>query len=599
MAISVTDLPQRLIEIHRMRPDLRQAFDLSTARGRAGVYWWYYVHGFSEMWLDFDSSEDLKGPVNEAVPYLPNRGPIPVTWLMRELWRSSAQGGGASRKPWSTAVGRIYPRVREPISHDQQWRLLSWYFSRGLTEHNLEGLVTQEQASALLNGTGKEQSVPLILSMVHASATDLHDRYPNAADEKWLRWCASKGQERFPILAHPLLRKRLFGETDLRRTKVSADTPFGVNLIGHAGTRSGVGEDLRMAALSLEAANIPFVVRKVEPSTGVGSEEAEVDAHLADHSPFNINMFCMAGMETVTTLSKRRDLLARKFNIGFWPWELSQWPQLWSHGPKLMDEIWASTSFTASAYRSSITIPVRQVPMAVDVNATEKLGRSDFGLPPDRFLFAYSFDGHSSFARKNPEGAVKAFRMAFPDGDESVGLILKGLRVSEHPAWRQLESLAMQDNRISLISESMSRGRLLDLYRSIDCFVSLHRSEGFGRNIAECMLLGKPVITTRYSGNLDFTIDSTAAMVDASLKNIADGEYPFGAGQCWADPDLEQAADHMRRIVSDESWRRTISRSGREFIKLHHSPSAVGKRFREELDRVMYDTNRRTNGGHL
>jgi glycosyltransferase involved in cell wall biosynthesis len=302
-------------------------------------------------------------------------------------------------------------------------------------------------------------------------------------------------------------------------------------------------------------------------------------------------MFCMAGMETVTMLSKHRDLLARKINIGFWPWELSQWPQLWSHGTRLMDELWASTSFTASAYRRSISIPVRQVPMAVDVNATESLTRSDFGLPSDRFLFGYSFDGHSSFGRKNPEGAVKAFRIAFPNGDEPVGLILKGLRVSDHPAWRQLQSLAVHDKRISLISESMSRGRLLDLYRAIDCFVSLHRSEGFGRNIAECMLLGKPVITTRYSGNVDFTNDSTSAMVDASLKPIAAGEYPFGAGQSWADPDIEQAADHMRRIWSDESWRRKISGSGREFIELHHSPGAVGERFRQELHRVMNDNN--------
>jgi glycosyltransferase involved in cell wall biosynthesis len=435
--------------------------------------------------------------------------------------------------------------------------------------------------------------------VVHASAVDLHDRYPTAADEEWLQWCGADGLRRFPILAHPLVRDRLFGHTSTPKAQVSDGSPVGVNLIGHAGTRSGVGEDLRMAALALEAAKIPFVVRKVEPSTGIGSNKDELNARLVEHSPFSINMFCMAGMETVTMLSKRRNLLEGKFNIGFWPWELSQWPKLWSHGPGLMDELWASTSFTASAYRQSSSVPVRQVPMAVEVDATEGLERLDFGLPQDRFLFAFSFDGHSSFGRKNPEGVVRAFQMAFPSRDETVGLILKGLRVSDHPAWCHLESLAAEDPRISLIADSMSRGRLLDLYRAIDCFVSLHRSEGFGRNIAECMLLGKPIIATKYSGNVDFTTDATAAMVDASLKPIGHGEYPFGAGQFWADPELEQAADHMRRISSDETWRSKIARSGRTFINSHHSPTVVGERFRQELNRVIKNTSRGTHGGYF
>ena len=42
-------------------------------------------------------------------------------------------------------------------------------------------------------------------------------------------------------------------------------------------------------------------------------------------------------------------------------------------------------------------------------------------------------------------------------------------------------------------------------YRPLsDCYVSLHRSEGFGLTIAEAMALGKPAIATAYSGNLEF-----------------------------------------------------------------------------------------------
>jgi len=359
-----------------------------------------------------------------------------------------------------------------------------------------------------------------------------------------------------------------------------------VNLVGHAQTRSGVGEDLRMAARALEAAGIPFAIRNVMPSSGITSEEAGLEPHLTEHSPFAINIFCMAGMETVTMLAQNRGFLDGKVNIGFWPWELPEWPNLWSHAPNLMDELWASTSFTAAAYRRSTHVPVQQVPMAVDVDPTDRLERPALGLPENRFLFGFSFDGHSSFSRKNPEAVIKAFRLAFPQGNEPVSLVLKGLRVSDHPGWRRLERQAAQDPRIILISASMPRGALLDLYRSLDCFVSLHRSEGFGRNIAECMLLGKPVIVTNYSGNVDFTHASTAALVNSNPQRIRDGEYPFGAGQSWAEPDVTEAAQHMRQMFLQKERRDRIARAAQQYISTHYSPAAVGQKFSLELGRI-------------
>ena len=590
---SLAELPERALEIHRMRSDVRDTFDLSTAKGRAGLYWWYYIHAFREMWLDFRPSQDLKGPVNAPVEHLPRRGPTPVTWLMREFWRQGVFPSEANRpRRQIGALSRLFAPGREPQSEDEQWRLASWYFCTGLHEYNLEGLVTPEQADRLLESCGNEKAAPLLLEMAHRLATNLHDRYASSANDEWRQWCAGEGRRRFPIFNHPLISDRLFGASRKAATaRAYHGSTQGVNLVGHAHARSGVGEDLRMAAYALEAAGIPFVVRNVDPSTRVAPEEAGLELRLADHSPFAINIFCMAGMETMTMLAQNRSFMDGKVNIGFWPWELPGWPQLWGHAPGLMDELWASTSFTASAYRGSTLAPVRQVPIAVDVSATQGLGRAAFGLPEDRFLFGFAFDGHSSFSRKNPEGVMKAFTQAFPNGEVPVGLVLKGLRVDDHPQWLGLERAAARDQRIVLISESMHRGAMLDLYRSIDCFVSLHRSEGFGRNIAECMLLGKPVIVTNYSGNVDFTRADTAALVSARLQCIGDGEYPFGAGQSWADPNITDAVEHLRRIFSDKPWRDRIALAGQEFIKTHYSSAAVGKRLSRELSRIRERIN--------
>ncbi len=601
-AIAAAALPRRAKAIHRMRPDIHQAFDLATEKGRLDLYWWYYLHGFREMWLDFDLSEDLKGPVNAPVDGLPVHGAVPVTWLMRQFWRSGTvpatlRTDRSNEGRWRATLKRLIGHTHEPLSPRQQHSLIAWYFCCGLQEANLLNLITAEQAASLIAdpaGAG----VPQIVEMAYFMAPDMHAAYPTVGDERWHDWCATEGQRRFRVLATPAIRQALFSDAapEMGGTHaIVAGDSAGVNVIGHASGRSGVGEDVRMAARALEAACIPFVVRDIQPSSGMAAEELCLAAHLAHESPFLVNLFCMAGMETVTMLASQRDLLDGRINIGFWPWELAEWPELWSHAPGLMHELWASTEFTAQAYRHATDIPVRVMPMAVAVDRSDGLGRRDFALPEDRFLFCFAFDGHSSFSRKNPADCIAAFCQAFPLGTEPVGLVLKGLRVDDHSAWRDLEARAEADPRIQFISASLTRGALLDLYRSIDCFVSLHRSEGFGRNIAECMLLGKPVIATDYSGNVDFTRADTAALVDIDMREVREGEYPFGTGQVWAAPSVDHAARQMRRMIVDEAWRSRLADAGQMFIETHYAPAAVGEKFRLQLQAALhaYDNKER------
>ena len=124
------------------------------------------------------------------------------------------------------------------------------------------------------------------------------------------------------------------------------------------------------------------------------------------------------------------------------------------------------------------------------------------------------------------------------------------------------------------------------LMASCDCFISLHRAEGFGRGPAEAMFYGRPVIVTGYSGNMDFTNEDNACIVDYQLIPVGPGEYPFGEGQLWADPDVEQAAWYMRRVYSDRQFRTRMARAGRQFIHAHHSFAAIGARYRTRLNRL-------------
>jgi glycosyltransferase involved in cell wall biosynthesis len=280
-------------------------------------------------------------------------------------------------------------------------------------------------------------------------------------------------------------------------------------------------------------------------------------------------------------------LLEGRRNVGYWPWELPEWPEDWHHAYDLVDEIWASSRYTYEAFAKSSPKPVRHMPMAVAVDDTVGAGRRDFDLMEDRFLFVFAFDALSHYMRKNPLACVRAFRRAFPRGDEPVGLVIKAMRTSHAPIrWQALLDETQGDARITIIARTLDRGELFDLYRACDCFVSLHRSEGFGRNIAEAMMLGKPVIVTGHSGNMDFTTPGTAALVDHRPRRVGKDDYPFGEGLSWAEPDVDHAARWMRRMVADPLLRERLARQGQDLTSKTYAPEAVGAGYAEALARA-------------
>lgn len=175
----------------------------------------------------------------------------------------------------------------------------------------------------------------------------------------------------------------------------------------------------------------------------------------------------------------------------------------------------------------------------------------------------------SDINRKNPLGAIDCFHRAFgPDNDAT--LIVKVNNSSwmgcfaAHMA--ELRARAERDPRVILIDDVLSYRDVLSLYASADVFVSLHRAEGFGHPTAEAMTLGKPVISTAWSGNMDYMTERNACLVGYSLVPVRGSTQPaysrgnIGAGARWAEPDLDEAADWMRRLAEDADLRERIGK---------------------------------------
>jgi glycosyltransferase involved in cell wall biosynthesis len=217
------------------------------------------------------------------------------------------------------------------------------------------------------------------------------------------------------------------------------------------------------------------------------------------------------------------------------------------------------------------------MPPAVIVPAAHAQ-RPAFGLAPDAFVFVTFFDGLSSYDRKNPESAVQVFRAAFPLSDREPRLVVKSIRGQADPQrWRRLLRLAEGDPRIQFIDGDWTRERTLDLLASCDCLVSLHRSEGFGRSLAEAILLRKPLVATHWSGNLDFQAEGEQLLVESRLRRVEAGEYGWGEGQFWAEPD-PGAATMALREAKRIRYQAPVSTI--------FDPARIGERYRSRLEKI-------------
>lgn len=338
---------------------------------------------------------------------------------------------------------------------------------------------------------------------------------------------------------------------------VHAEFPAGpgVNLIGFARGQLGIGEDLRMAARAFFSAGVAVDVVNFPPGRDIPQNDLSVDALIVEEGRHAVNVFCLTALEHGRFFAERGpSQMAGRYNIGYWPWELGKWPEEWLQMVCLCDEVWVSSSHTWNSLSALSPVPVHLMPMAVEVDECGTRNRASFGLPEETKLFCFSMDLNSSIHRKNPSACLEAFQIAFPadqPGANSVGLVIKTHRPQgNHPVWEDLKSLAASDARILIVEETLPREDLLALYRCCDCFLSLHRAEGFGRGIAEALLLGLHVIATGYSGNTDFCSPPGADLVRYRMVPVAPGQYPFSKGAEWADPDVVHAAECMRKFAA-------------------------------------------------
>jgi glycosyltransferase involved in cell wall biosynthesis len=369
---------------------------------------------------------------------------------------------------------------------------------------------------------------------------------------------------------------------------VAEATPrVGVNVVGYFASELGLGEAARQLVRGLDSVDVP-VLPLHGPSIPL-SRQRHSFAFL-DHQQgrFPLNLICMNADALPGFATQVGDsFFGGRYSIGVWFWEVtSPPPEGWSEAFSLLDEVWAPSDHIARAIAAVSPIPTTRITIPVEVPEPPPLPRETFGLGEDEFAFLFTFDYLSVFKRKNPLAVVQAFRAAFPRAS-GASLTIKTINHDHDPVGRaRLQATVADEPDIQLIERYLDSGAKDALTAACDCYVSLHRSEGFGLTMAEAMYLGKPVIATGYSGNLDFMTPHNSYLVDYDVVRVGAGAAPYPGSAEWAEPSVEHAACLMRYVFDHREEARAKGKRGAADIRRTHSARKAGEAMRDRLAHV-------------
>ena len=358
-----------------------------------------------------------------------------------------------------------------------------------------------------------------------------------------------------------------------------------INVIGYISGGLGLGTAARATIRSLVDAGIPVATVDIELAdkrSYTDSRWSHLNVQPAELS-YPINLWHMNPLDARAIRERFPEMEQGRFNAIVPFWELSRPPLDWLAAFASYEMVLAPSRFIEGVISSDTSTNVRYYPIGMEPVQSSIQGdtRVRFGIPGDVFCFYTAFDLNSSIHRKNPMGAVRAFSLAFGTRKD-VALVIKINGALADPRARDLRELLARTKNAVVIETYLSYDDNIAVIAACDAYVSLHRAEGFGYGPFEAMTLGKPVVATGWSGNMDYMDETNSLPVQYVLTPVSTllrdyAQTRFDHTAYWAEPDIHHAATLMIRVVSDATFAANIGQRAQARAAQRNTDFLAGK----------------------
>lgn len=365
----------------------------------------------------------------------------------------------------------------------------------------------------------------------------------------------------------------------------------GVNFFGSSETADGIGRAAALNVACLRKTSLPiqeFILsRPVALQTG---KDTVIDDGLLRSLKDKINIFQFSARWVPHYFSRLSSGAMEGFyNIGYWFCEVQKIPEQWSRQLEFFDEIWTASSFCQTAIARSANIPVIRIPLHIEPReGSDRIAARIRGDVCGAFTFLTIFNTYSDAERKNVLFTLRAFVEAYGH-NEQVKLVVKVSNLEHDPVLSEkLRDISSEYSNIEVIEGYVENHVIEELYEDrADAYVSLHRAEGFGLTISDAMSRGIPVITTGYSGNMEFCDAADTNLVAYELRQVGHDRLRYRKNDVWAEPDMESAIAAFRSMLSDYPEKLRMAQRARDRIAREFSMEKISNLMLERIQLIQ------------
>jgi ADP-heptose:LPS heptosyltransferase/glycosyltransferase involved in cell wall biosynthesis/SAM-dependent methyltransferase len=367
----------------------------------------------------------------------------------------------------------------------------------------------------------------------------------------------------------------------------ASNEAINVAYYGYVFDASGYGQAARAYLHALHQAGIALTVVDLASSRARQVEDPLVDSLIGQPTDVDFHLFHGTPPFWARQAFPLRNVIAMTV------WETDTMPTQWRPILAHAIDVWLPCEFNSNVFSAALGKPVFKLPHPVFLaeangDAADEI-INDGEIQPDDFVFYSIFEWQD---RKSPERTMEAYFRAFREEDHTL-LVLKTNPGAAAVAARALAEMRRRTGsraRATVHAEAWSEAQIAALHARGDCYVSLHRGEGWGYPLFEAASRGNPVIATGYSGPLDFLAADAHCLVRHTLTAVRQPYAYYRPSMNWAEPDIIHATELMRAIRTEPEEPRKRATEAAKGLVRDFSLDAIGQRAKRRL----FDLLRRT-----